>query len=94
MVLIVANFFMKWFPAARMGISDLAFYGLQIVICFVLVVGSGWFYAMLDPSFPKIEGELNKRVLIQYIAVFVACQIVIAPIVYACVGNLLFGFLP
>ncbi|MEO5715512.1 MAG: hypothetical protein ABIT37_18685 [Luteolibacter sp.] len=56
---------------------------VTIIVWLVLAVGAGWFDAMLDPSFPKIEGELNKRALIRFLLVYVGCQPAIVMLVVA-----------
>jgi len=56
---------------------------ILIAFCMALSVASGWFVALLNPDFPKIEGELKKPILIRWVVVFSMCQVVIAPIVFA-----------
>jgi hypothetical protein len=94
--LMILFVYLEWcFPALRfLEDSNVVCSVILIATCLILAVGSGWFYAMLDPIFPKIEGDLNKQVLIRYITNFVALQIVIAPIVFAVTALVVGSFLP
>lgn len=55
---------------------------ILIVPCAALSVVSGWFIAMLNPDFPKIEGELKTAALIRWIVLYSFCQIAVAPVIF------------
>jgi hypothetical protein len=57
---------------------------ILIIFCLFISVAAGWYDALLNPNFPKTEGELKKPDLIRWIVVSSICQVVvIAPIVFA-----------
>ena len=64
-------------------ISPAALYGIAAAGSLSLAVLSGWLDAMLNPALPKIDGVISIPVLLRSIAIFVALQIIVAPIMFA-----------
>ena len=61
---------------------------------FALAMGTGWFCAMLEPAFSGIDGERKRRDLIRYVAIFVAFQIGLTPIMFEITVAATGSFLP
>ncbi len=64
-------------------ISPAALYGIAAVVSLSLAVLFGWLDAMLNPALPKVDGVISITVLLRSIAIFVALQIIVAPIMFA-----------
>ena len=71
------------YPFPSGDVSPVALYGAAFAGTFCLTVLFGWLDALLNPSLPKVDGVIGIPVLLRSIAIFVAVQIIIAPVMFA-----------